>query len=142
MIFKSAEIDVIVHATEDSVKILDAIKDVLKLDSNLFMVRYLEGHYKNEIRFMQAKITLPKTVNELASRIFTSLSKYERSILSNNVDKYIDRNTFYIRLSKQDLIMRKVSLFYEDPIRIKFKLNGFKPSIDNIRKLILCEEET
>jgi RNA-binding protein len=49
-------IDVIVHATEDILKIYQSFEDVLNLKEDDFVLEEVEGHYENPIIMLKAKI--------------------------------------------------------------------------------------
>ena len=49
-------IDVIVHATEDILKIYQSFEDVLNLKEDDFTLEEVEGHYENPIIMLKAKI--------------------------------------------------------------------------------------
>lgn len=133
--FASAEIDVIIHATESHQKILNIIHSALKIDHNKFNIKRVEGHYGNEIILMKAKLNTREST-ELAYHIINALSTYDKRRLIDEFDSYIERNSLYIRISKQDLFRNKIVL--DNEIKIRFRVKGFKPDIefDNLKKIL------
>ncbi len=118
--FESAVVDIIAHATEDHEKILSIVNDVLNIDKGAFTITSVEGHHGNEIKYMKARLA-SKDASILAYNIIGSLSIHDRIILSNNLERYVDKNSLYIRISKQDLFKNRIRLEESDVIRIKFK---------------------
>ena len=47
--FSAAEINLVLHATEDEDRVLKALEDVLLVQSKRFSSSHLEGHFKNRI---------------------------------------------------------------------------------------------
>jgi RNA binding exosome subunit len=137
--FSLAEVDIIIHATEDQDKLLNIIKDKLKLDK--FTINILEGYYGNEIRLANTKLDSKKAL-DLASFIFNSLNIYDKNKLINNLALYIDKNSLYVRISKQGIFNNKIVLSDEDPIRLKFKFKNIKDNLEyNIKELLRWLEE-
>ncbi len=130
------EVEVIIHATEDQDKLLDAIKGTLKIDNNKFVTNILEGYYGNEIRLISARLD-PQEATDLASLILNSLNKYNKNNLVNNLRLYIDKNSLYLRISKQDIFKNRIILSDEDPIRLRFRFKNIKPSLEfNIKEYL------
>ena len=135
--FASAEVDVIVHATEDQLKILDVIEHTLKIEQEKFIINKLEGHHGNEIILMKARLD-GNDATRVAHHIIESLNRYDRRWLADNLDNHIERNSLYIRISKQDLFNNSIT-FGDDAIKIRFKVKGFnaKLEFDNLRKVLV-----
>lgn len=142
-LFSGAEIKVIIHATEDESKVVDAISKNLEISSDKITLNKTEGHWGNIIIFVY--ITLDnKEANSLAFRIFKSLNTIEKYEIQEKIENYIDESgNLYLRLDKQRAIDNRISLSEKDSIRIKLKpKRRFK--IDNYLKyyevLFLLEE--
>lgn len=134
-----AELNLVLHATEDSDKVLRAIQDVLKVASDRFSSSYSEGHYKNRILLLRAILSSQEAA-ELASRIVSLLSSVDRKQLSRFIHEYSDeKGKLYLRLDKQRLCQGMVSLSETDALRIRFKpvKRQYKPptSVDIYRDL-------
>lgn len=134
-----AELDLVLHATEDSDKVLRAIQDVLNVASDRFSSSYSEGHYKNRILLLRAILSSQEAA-ELASRIVSLLSSVDRWQLSRFIHEYSDeKGNLYLRLDKQRLCQGIVSLSETDALRIRFKpvKRQYKPptSVDIYRDL-------
>jgi RNA binding exosome subunit len=119
--FSSAEVNLVLHATEDGGKMLQAIQDMLLVPSELFSSSLCEGHHKNKILLLKA-ILSSQEAGKLASRIISFLNVADREQLSRLLHQYSDeKGNLYIRLDKQRLCKGRVSLSETDAIRIRFR---------------------
>jgi RNA binding exosome subunit len=119
--FSVAEVNLVLHATEDGGKVLQAIQDVLLVPSERFASSPSEGHYKNRILLLKA-ILSSQEAGRLASRIVSLLNSTDREQLSNLLHEYSDeKGNLYIRLDKQRMCQGRVSLSETDAIRMRFR---------------------
>jgi RNA-binding protein len=119
--FSVAEVNLVLHATEDGGKVLQAIQDVLLVPSERFASSPSEGHYKNRILLLKA-ILSSQEAGRLASRIISLLNSTDREQLSNLLHEYSDeKGNLYIRLDKQRMCQGRVSLSETDAIRMRFR---------------------
>ena len=127
--FSVAEINLVLHATEDEGKVLQAIEDVLLVPSMRFSSSASEGHFKNKI-VLQKAILSSHEAGSLAKRVISLLNGADREHLSRLVHEYSDeKGNLYIRLDKQRMCQGRVSLSETDAIRIRFKpVKRYKPS--------------
>ena len=127
--FSAAEINIVLHATEDEGMVLKAIEDVLLVPSERFSSSTSEGHYKNRI-LLQRAILSSHEAGSLAKRVISLLNSADREHLSRLVHEYSDeKGNLYIRLDKQRMCQGRVSLSETDAIRIRFKpVKRYKPS--------------
>ncbi|HET6808137.1 MAG TPA: RNA-binding domain-containing protein [Nitrososphaera sp.] len=127
--FSAAEINLVLHATEDEGKVLQAIEDVLLVPSMRFSSSASEGHFKNKI-VLQKAILSSHEAGSLAKRVISLLNSADREHLSRLVHEYSDeKGNLYIRLDKQRMCQGRVSLSETDAIRIRFKpVKRYKPS--------------
>ncbi len=127
--FSAAEINIVLHATEDEGMVLKAIEDVLLVPSERFSSSPSEGHYKNKI-LLQRAILSSHEAGSLAKRVISLLNSADREHLSRSVHEYSDeKSNLYIRLDKQRMCQGRVSLSETDAIRIRFKpVKRYKPS--------------
>ncbi len=114
--FSSAEIRIIVHATEDRDKILEHLNRTLSVPPHNFSTIVTEGHWGNKILLLTA-ILSKNEANSLYMKVRTYLNK-NYSELSNFID---EKGNLYIRLDKQRICRGKVSLSDGDSVRIKFR---------------------
>ena len=127
--FAAAEVNLVLHATEDESKVLKAIEEILLVPSTRFLRSSSEGHYKNKIVLQKALLS-SKEAAMLAKRVISLLNSTDREHLSRLVNDYADeKGNLYIRLDKQRLCQGRVLLSETDAIRIRFKpIRRFKPS--------------
>ena len=127
--FSSAEINLVLHATEDEDTVLKAIEDILLVPSERFSSSASEGHFKNKI-VLQKAILSSHEAGLLAKRVMSLLNRPDKERLSRLVHEYSDeKGNLYIRLDKQRMCQGRVSLSETDAIRIRFKpVKSYKPS--------------
>ena len=127
--FAAAEVNLVLHATEDESKVLKAIEEILLVPPTRFLRSSSEGHYKNKI-VLQKAILSSKEAAMLAKRVISLLNSTDREHLSRLVNDYADeKGNLYIRLDKQRICQGRVLLSETDAIRIRFKpIRRFKPS--------------
>jgi RNA-binding protein len=119
--FSAAEINLVLHATEDEDRVLKALEDVLLVQSKRFSSSHLEGHFKNRI-ILQKAILSSHEAGSLAKRVVSLLNSTDKSHLSRLIHEYSDeKGNLYIRLDKQRMCQGRVSLSETDAIRIRFK---------------------
>jgi RNA-binding protein len=141
--FSSAEINIVVHATENENKILHSLYDVLSIPAEKFSYSFSEGHWGNKILVLTATID-GQVAKDLVLKIISLLNSVDRYHLSNFFDKYVDeKGNLYIRLDKQRICKGRISLSERDSIRIRFRpVRRYKPSsnLQNYRVLLASSE--
>ena len=137
----SVEFSTIVHATEDVNKVMEAVSNIIPSefrDSIAFTRRYLDGHHRNPIVTLTARVTKKEMAEAIVSNIFTNLSRPEINELNLDLERSIDEeNNFYIRLDKQEAVHHRVRLTREDPIRVKIRTKTWPPTVEDIRKIFM-----
>jgi RNA binding exosome subunit len=119
--FSGAQVNLVIHATEDGGKVLQAIQDVLLVPAERFSKSPSEGHYKNRIALLKAILSSQEAA-KLARRIISLLNSIERGQLSSLIHQYSDeKGNLYIRLDKQRMCQGRVSLSNTDAIKIRFR---------------------
>jgi len=126
--FASAEIELVIHATEDKKKVLSAVEPILGVKPEEFGVNGVKGHFGNEIMLLKANIN-GKQATEIAYKIAGIMSDADRMYMHDNFDLYVDdKNSLYIRVSKQKLFEHKAVLSQTDSLKIKLKtVRRFQP---------------
>ena len=141
--FSAAEINLLLHATEDGGKVLRAIEGLLSIPPERFSSTPSEGHYKNKILLLKATLSSQEAA-ELALRIMSLLNSSDRERLSSALPEYSDeKGNLYLRLDKQRICQGKVSLSETDAIRIRFRpVKRYRPSgnLENYRGLLSSTE--
>ena len=138
--FTSAEIKLMIHATEDAVNVLAAIKKVLQIEPEEFTANSIKGHFGNMIVLFKV-ILNSKRATEIAYKIIDMMSNEDRFLMYNDFDLYIDaKNSIYLRISKQKLFEHKVVLEQTDSLKIKLKIvKSFqsRSKIQNFRRMLI-----
>jgi RNA binding exosome subunit len=141
--FSAAEVNLLLHATEDGSKVLQTIQNLLSIPPERFSSAPSEGHYKNKILLLKA-ILSSQEAGELALRIMSLLNSSDRERLSSALPEYSDeKGNLYLRLDKQRICQGKVSLSETDAIRIRFKpVKRYRPSgnLESYRGLLSSTE--
>jgi RNA binding exosome subunit len=141
--FSSAEINIVVHATENEKKILDSLYSILSIPAEKFISSVSDGHWGNKISILTATID-GQVAKELILKIISLLNSVDRYHLSNFFDKYVDeKGNLYVRLDKQRICKGRISLSDMDSIRIRFRpVKRYKPSsnLQNYRVLLALGE--
>jgi RNA binding exosome subunit len=137
--FSAAEIDVVLHATEDREKVLASIEKALAIPAAGFFGEPSEGHFGNKIVLLKATVA-SNEAGALAARIMSALNSTDRHELADHVEEYSDeKGNLYLRLDKQRICQGKVSLVESDAVRIKFRpVRRYRPSgnIETYRGLL------
>lgn len=138
--FTSAEIKLMIHATEDAVNVLAAIKKVLQIEPEEFTANSIKGHFGNMIVLFKV-ILNSKRATEIAYKIIDMMNNEDRFLMYNDFDLYIDaKNSIYLRISKQKLFEHKVVLEQTDSLKIKLKIvKSFqsRSKIQNFRRMLI-----
>jgi RNA binding exosome subunit len=111
-------VDVIVHATEDILKIYQSFEDVLNLKEDDFALEEVEGHYENPIIMLKAKI-VKMQAQDLMSKILELLPDEQIKELIEEIEERTVDSRFHMRLDKQELIKGNLAVREKDTIKIK-----------------------
>ena len=114
-----AYINIIIHATEDDRKILDNLFKLLSISDYDLTRMDMTGHYKNPLTMYRIKVR-GREARKLLENIIKKLDEVDREYLLSNIDEYIHRRKFYLRLEKNYVCRGKVKLVIKDPIKIVF----------------------
>ena len=137
--FLNSIIDIVIHATEDKNKILEAVFFNLEIPKEKFEEIEYEGHWGNKILRLTTEIN-KKDTQILIENILTKISFIDRNDLLENLVNHIDeKGNLFIRLDKQRICKNKISISDTEGIKIKFKINK-SPLIMN-KKSGKIEEE-
>lgn len=126
--FSAAEINIIVHATEEKDRILEQLSSALNVPRDTFSIVKTQGHWGNEILLLTS-ILSKNEANSLYRKVEASLFENYDELPS---DLFDEKGNLYIRLDKQRLCRGKVSISESDSIRIRFRnvmTYGFRKSI-------------
>jgi len=137
----SVEFSTIAHATEDVGRVMEAVLNIIPSElrgSISFTRRYLNGHHRNPIVMLTARVTKEEMAETIVEHLFSVLSQSERRELNLDFERSLDEeNNFYIRLDKQGAFNGMVRLAREDPIRVKIRAKTWRPTVEGVRKILM-----
>lgn len=126
------EINIIIHATEDENKVLNAVLNTLKINNKKINInrRSVSGHFGNPIMFIS--ISIKEDVFSIVENIINNLDLPDKIKLINELEEYFEGSKLYLRLDKQAICVGKIRLSESESIRLLFR--GIKK--DKVRKLL------
>ncbi len=117
--------EVILHATESSKKIFDPIFDLFQINEDEFTIERTLGHYGNTI--LLAKTTLTKKrAEEFIKKIASKIPKTQMKELIENIDMYFEDTSLFLRIGKNEIVRKEISLQQNNAIKIKIKMPVYK----------------
>ena len=111
-------IDVIVHATEDILKIFQSFEDYLDLKESDFTVNETIGHFENPIIILNAKI-VKKQAQNFMRKLLGLLSAKQIDQLIDEIEERTADSRFHMRVDKQELIKGNLVVSQKETIKIK-----------------------
>lgn len=127
------EVRVFAHATEDSEKVLAAVRNLLPLElsgSVVFRKTRLTGHHGNPIVLFEAKFTDKQLLPAILRKIGAGLTSLNKEQLDSNIKLHLEKRNLYLRFDKQSAFQGEVRFSQNDPIR--FKIHFKNKSFDEI----------
>ena len=117
--------EVILHATEDSRKIFEPIFDLFQINEDEFTIEKTLGHYGNTITL--AKITLvKKRAEEFVKKLASMIPKTQMKELIENMDMHFEDTSLFLRIGKNEIVRKEISLQQNNAIKIKIKMPVYK----------------
>lgn len=117
--------EVIFHATEDSKKILEPMKELFQIEVEEFTIEKIDGYYGNPIILAKIKLT-KKRAEEFIKKIVSKISKAQLSDLIENIEMYFEDSSLFLRISKNDLVKKEINLQQNNAVKIKIKIPIYK----------------
>ena len=111
-------IDVIVHSTEDILKIFKSFDEVLEVKEEDFMNLETTGYFENPIIILNAKL-IKKQAQNFMKKILKVLSINQIKELIEEIEERTTDSKFHLRLDKQELVKGVVVLNEKGTIKIK-----------------------
>lgn len=137
-----SEVDIscLAHATEDESKVLEALRRILPLahlEEVVFARTATKGHYGNQIVMFETKIKDKSVVKAAVEALASNLSPLDKETLNNEMDKHVEKGSFYLRLDKQAAFSGEFKLTFADPIRVRlrFKRSRFEDIVEICREI-------
>ena len=111
-------IDVIVHSTEDILKIFKSFDEVLEVKEEDFMNLETTGYFENPIIMLKAKL-VKKQAQNLIKKIMKLLPSNQINELIEEIEERTVDSRFHLRLDKQELVKGELIVSEKDTIKIK-----------------------
>ncbi len=118
-------VEFIVHATEDSKKILEPINELFGIKEAEFIHDRLLGHFGNPILLMKVKLQ-KKRAEEFIKKLISKISKSQLDSFLNEIEMYFEDSSLFFRISKMDLINKSINLKQNDALKIRISTPVYK----------------
>ena len=110
-------IDLILHATENENKVLEELESVFHIVQKNFQIEQVPGHFNNPILLISSKLK-KKSAVDFVKIFFSKMKKEDFNEIFDNIDKYVISSGLSLRISKQKLISKILTISREDAIKI------------------------
>lgn len=124
---------VFAHATENSEKVITAIRNLLPTEfseSVVFQKTRLTGHHGNPIILIEAKLEDKQLLPVALQKIGGNLTSLDKEHLENDIKLHLEKRNLYLRFDKQFAFQGEVRFSQNDPIH--FKIHFKNKTFDEI----------
>ncbi len=127
----SISVETFCHATEDLLKVQDALKILCNLkdakDEDIGLSKsYVYGGYGNMIVFLKAELSDDPSMTVAFQNLNSKMSREDKISLYQNFDRQVEGKHLFARYNKQAALQGSVKIATDDPIRVKIHFNmGF-----------------
>ncbi|HEV2118751.1 MAG TPA: RNA-binding domain-containing protein [Candidatus Bathyarchaeia archaeon] len=130
----SVTISTIIHATEDSEKVSQGIRNLYLGETLLSSsMNRAKGHHGNEIVTLVFATRNAKSVEGFLQMIWSRLSELDRTEVFSSLTSRIDNaGTLFLRIDKQAALKGKIRLENTDPIKIAISFRTKSPKGDGL----------
>ena len=111
-------INVIIHSTEDILKIFKSFDEVLEVKEEDFMNLETTGYFENPIIMLNAKL-IKKQAQNFMKKILKVLSINQIKELIEEIEERTADSKFHLRLDKQELVKGVLVLNEKGTVKIK-----------------------
>ena len=111
------KINLILHATENENKVLGQLENIFQIEQKNFQIEQVPGHFDNPILLISSKLK-KKVAEKFVKILFSKMREDEFQEIYENVDKYVTSSGLSLRLSKQKMISKILTISKEDAIKI------------------------
>lgn len=138
----SLRISTIVHATEDSRKVSQAIRNICQLEGSAEPeATRAKGHHGNQIMTLALTVKSPKDVENCVRNIWRRLSTLDKETLLSGLASRVDTSgALFLRIDKQESLRGNLILQDSDPIKVEisFKISPSKQDgvVNTIQKFL------
>lgn len=132
------DVRTIVHATEDTEKVLKAVFNALPAELAqvlVFKKTSVTGHHGNPITVLEARIKEKTALDRTFEKLASGLRPLDKELLSSQIQQHVEEGNLYLRLDKQSAYLNELMLCRTDPIhfRIHFKKHGTQEIVEICR---------
>ena len=127
------DIRVFAHATEESEKVMAAVRNTLpaeSADTVTFKETALTGHHGNSITLFETRIKNRKVAQAFLEKLASGLTLADKETLGNEIVQHLENGNLYIRLGKQSAYLGELRLSSTDPIHLRMHFR--KPSVEEV----------
>jgi len=117
--------EVIIHGTEDKEKILDSIEELFEITRQEFVEEKLAGHFGNPILLLKARLS-KKRAEYFVKKLISRISKLQLNEFLQEIDTHFEDSSLFLRVGKQEMIRKLVSLQQNDAVKIKISIPIYK----------------
>ena len=117
--------EVIIHTTEDKEKILDSIEELFEITKQEFVEEKLAGHFGNPILLLKARLS-KKRAEYFVKKLISRISKLQLNEFLQEIDTHFEDSSLFLRVGKQEMIRKLVSLQQNDAVKIKISIPIYK----------------
>ena len=111
-------IDVIVHSTEDTSKILKSFDEILEIEEEEFTSIETTGYFENPIIILSAKLQKKQAQNFIKKMLELLAINQINELIEEIEERTID-SRFHLRLDKQELVKGELVISEKDTVKIK-----------------------
>jgi len=133
------DVSLFAHATEDENKVLRAVWNLFPtehLDNLTFRRQNLRGHHRNPIVLFETRIKDGETIKAFIENLSSHLSVLDKQNLFEEIGRYVEKGSLYLRLDKQAAFQGSFKLCTADPIRVRIRFR--KSKLEDVVQL--CRE--
>lgn len=132
------DLRVFAHATEDSEKVLAAVRNILPVEvgeNAVFQKTMLTGHHGNPIILFETKLTDKQVLPVAFRKIGAGLTALDKEKLDSDLKLHLEKRNLYLRFDKQAAYQGEVRFSQNDPIHVKvhFKNKTFEEIVEICR---------
>jgi RNA binding exosome subunit len=125
------DVRVFAHATEDSEKVLVAVRNLLPVELSetvVFQKTRLSGHHGNPIVLFEVKLADKQVLPAVLQKLGAGLTSLDKEQLDGDVKLHLEKRNLYLRFDKQFAFRGEVRFSQNDPIHFKvhFKNKSFE----------------
>ena len=113
-------VDVILHATEDTAKVCNALSEVLGMPPEAFAVQNLSGHHGNPITILNGRLSGNDAVR-FVERLMRFIPGDELAAIMTGLERVVAGHGLDLRFDKQELVGRRLVRHEKGSVRIRIQ---------------------